>query len=210
MSRVLVGRNRVESQRWTLFQAHMGIDAFYCQPGVDGAHEKGCVEGEGGRFRRNHCVPMPKVDSIAQLNELLAAADAKDDYRRIANRASTVGSDFAREAPLLRPLPTAEFPTWLTLEPRVDRYARVTVRQCYYSVPAKLIGRRVRGPARRLHRHRVRRRQAGRGARADHRPRRAGPEPGPLPRGPATQTRCAARRNRARAGSRVGDVHAGA
>jgi transposase len=144
VSRVLVGRNRVESERWTMFQAHMGFDAFYCQPGIDGAHEKGGVEGEGGRFRRNHCVPMPKVDSLDQLNELLAAADAKDNYRRIANRASTVGADFAGEAPLLRPLPTAEFPTWLTLEPRVDRYARVTVRQCYYSVPAKLISRRVR------------------------------------------------------------------
>ena len=144
VSRVLVGRNRVESQRWLMFQAHMGFDAFYCQPGVDGAHEKGGVEGEGGRFRRNHCVPMPRVDSLDQLNELLAAADAKDDYRRIANRSSTVGTDFAAEAPLLRPLPTAEFPTWLTLEPRVDRYARVTVRQCFYSVPAKLIGRRVR------------------------------------------------------------------
>lgn len=38
VSRVLVGRNRVESERWTMFQAHMGFDAFYCQPGVDGAH----------------------------------------------------------------------------------------------------------------------------------------------------------------------------
>jgi DNA replication protein DnaC len=55
-----------------------------------------------------------------------------------------VGTDFLVEAPLLRPLPTAEFPTRLTLEPRVDRYTRVTVRQCFYSVPAKLIGRRVR------------------------------------------------------------------
>lgn len=107
-------------------------------------NEKGGVEGEGGRFRRNHCVPMPKVDSIAALNDLLADADAKDNHRRIANRARTVGADFLVEAPLLRPLPTAEFPTWLTLEPRVDRYARVTVRQCFYSVPAKLIGRRVR------------------------------------------------------------------
>ena len=31
---------------------------------------------------------------------------------------------------------------WLT--PRVDRYSRVTVRQCHYSVPAALIGRNVR------------------------------------------------------------------
>lgn len=144
VSRVLLGRNREESDRWVAFRSHYGFDAFYCQPGVDGAHEKGGVEGEGGRFRRNHCVPMPVVDSIGALNELLAAADTKDDYRRIANRATTVGCDFLVEKPLLRPLPTAEFPTWLTLEPRVDRYARITVRQCQYSVPAKLIGRRVR------------------------------------------------------------------
>jgi hypothetical protein len=32
----------------------------------------------------------------------------------------------------------------LTLTPRVDRYARVTVRQAQYSVPARLIGRQVR------------------------------------------------------------------
>lgn len=41
---------------------------------------------------------MPKVDSLVQLNDLLAAADARDNYRRIANRASTVGAHFAREA----------------------------------------------------------------------------------------------------------------
>jgi hypothetical protein len=33
------------------------------------------VEGEGGRFRRTHCVPMPVVDSIEELNALLEAAD---------------------------------------------------------------------------------------------------------------------------------------
>ena len=73
VSRVLFGRNRDESDRWMAFRSHFGFDAFYCQPGHRGRHEKGGVEGEGGRFRRNHCVPMPVVDSIAELNELLAA-----------------------------------------------------------------------------------------------------------------------------------------
>jgi hypothetical protein len=71
-------------------------------------------------------------------------SDQVDDARRIANRVRTVGQDFALEAPLLRPLPVEAFQTGLTLTPRVDRHARVTVRQCHYSVPAKLIGRRVR------------------------------------------------------------------
>ena len=144
VSRVLTGRNRLESDRWVAFRSHYGFDAFYCQPGVEGAHEKGGVEGEGGRFRRTHCVPMLAVDSIAELNDILATADAKDDHRRIGNRAQTVGHDWQLERASLRPMPDEPFPTWLTLTPRVDRHARVTVRQCLYSVPAKLIGKTVR------------------------------------------------------------------
>ena len=35
------------------FVSHYGFEAWYCQPGHEGSHEKGGVEGEGGRFRRN-------------------------------------------------------------------------------------------------------------------------------------------------------------
>lgn len=52
-------RARVENDRWVAFRSHMALDAFYCRPGLDGAHEKGGVEGEVGRFRRNRMVPVP-------------------------------------------------------------------------------------------------------------------------------------------------------
>jgi hypothetical protein len=81
---------------------------------------------------------------MADLNELLVGYDLADDHRRIGNRTMSIGQHFAIEADLLRPLPTEVFETGLTLTPRVDRYARVTVRQCHYSVPAHLIGHRVR------------------------------------------------------------------
>ena len=87
---------------------------------------------------------MPRVDSIAELNDLLDAADAADDHRRIEGRTVSGGRDFAFEAPLLRPLPAERFDTALTLTPRVDRYARIMVRQIHYSVPARLIGATVR------------------------------------------------------------------
>jgi hypothetical protein len=61
--------------------------------------------GKGGRFRRTHCVPMPEVGSIEDLNALLAAADARDVGRRIASRPMTVGHDWALERDLRRPLP---------------------------------------------------------------------------------------------------------
>lgn len=144
VSRVCFGRNRVEAERFVLLRSHYGFDAFYCQPGQDGAHEKGGVEGEVGRFRRAHLTPVPTVGSLAELNARLAAVDTAEDTRRIEARRTTVGQDFAVERALLRALPDEPFDPGLSLTPRVDRYARVTVRQCRYSVPARLIGARVR------------------------------------------------------------------
>jgi hypothetical protein len=87
---------------------------------------------------------MPTVDSIDELNELLARSDDADDRRRIGNRANSVGHDWTFERELLRGLPAEPFDTALTLTPRVDRYAQVTVRSNHYSVPARFIGHRVR------------------------------------------------------------------
>jgi transposase len=142
--RVLFGRNRAESGRWVAFRAHYGFEAFYCIPGRRGAHEKGGVEGDGGRFRRTHLVPVPEVDTLAELNAHLVAADAAEDARRIDGRTESVGAAFAGEAPLLLPLPGERFDTALSLTARVDRYAQIMVRQARYSVPARLIGSRVR------------------------------------------------------------------
>lgn len=144
VKQVLFGRSRQENERWIAFKSHYGFEAWYCQPGHEGSHEKGGVEGEGGRFRRNHCVPMPVVDSIDELNTLLAAADDADDRRRVGNRATSVGDDWLFEKTLLAPLPAEPFDTACTLTPRVDRYAQVMVRCNQYSVPARFIGHRLR------------------------------------------------------------------
>jgi hypothetical protein len=105
---------------------------------------KGGVEGEVGRFRRNRLVPVPEVDSLAQLNAMVEQWDAQDDARRIGSRPRTVGEYFATEQPLLDPLPEEPFATGRLLTPRVDRYAQITVRTTRYSVPVRLIGRQVR------------------------------------------------------------------
>jgi len=144
VTRVLLGRGRDESARWSLFRSHYGFDAFYCIPGIDGAHEKGGVEGQVGWFRRNHLSPMPVVETLAELNEKCRAWDQADNSRRISSRIRTVGQDFEAERPLLNLLPAERFDPGLSLTPRVDRSALITVRMAKYSVPARLIGRRVR------------------------------------------------------------------
>ncbi len=141
--RVALGRERFEHPRFVALRSHYGYDSFFCAPGIEGAHEKGGVEGEIGRFRRRHLTPVPHVASLAALNEALAAADARDDARRIGARAETVGAAAGRELPLLNPLPGEPFDVSLSLSCRVDAKARICVRQSYYSVPARFAGRRL-------------------------------------------------------------------
>lgn len=141
--RVLLGRERLENPRFIALRSHYGYDSFYCTPGLDGAHEKGGVEVEVGRFRRAHLSPPPRVASLAELNEQLAAADAAEDARRLTGRVETVGQAAARELPALRALPAEPFDATTPLIARVDLKARICVRQAYYSVPARLAGRKV-------------------------------------------------------------------
>jgi transposase len=143
VTRILLGRDRVETERFIALRSHYGFDSFFCQPGQAGAHEKGGVEGEVGRFRRAHLVPLPEVGCLAELNELLAARMSADDARRIARRPVTIGEAFTTEQARLHPLPTEPFDPARLLSAKVDAKARVCVLQSWYSVPARLAGRRV-------------------------------------------------------------------
>ena len=143
VTRVLAGRDRIESDRFTALRSHFGFDAFFCEPGIAGAHEKGGVEGEVGRFRRRHLVPVPRVESLPELNALLEAADRADDARHIAGRLATVGQAAEAEQPALRPLPAEPFDPTVALQAKADRKARISVRGSRYSVPAAHAGRTV-------------------------------------------------------------------
>lgn len=142
VKQVLKGRRRIETDRFVALRSHYLFESVFCTPGLAGAHEKGGVEGEVGRFRRNNLVPVPQVGSLAELNTRLEAACEQDLDRQIAGRAATVGEQHALERPMLRSLPGA----YDTAEPavvRVDAKALITVRQNRYSVPVALAGLKV-------------------------------------------------------------------
>ena len=143
VTRILKGRDRDEAERFVALRSHYGFESFFCQPGLKGAHEKGGVEGEIGRFRRRHLVPVPKGATLAQLNEHIEVADLADDARVITGRPVTIGAAFAQERTALMALPVEGFDPARLLLARVDKRARICVRQCYYSVPARYVARRL-------------------------------------------------------------------
>jgi transposase len=143
VARVLKGRRRVESDRFVALRSHYGFESSFCLSGEQGAHEKGGVEGDVGRFRRRHLVPVPEVDSMTQFNELLAQACSEDLQRTIIGHAGTVGERLDQERRLLSALPLERHDTSEQATPRVDSKALATVRCNRYSVPAALAGLRV-------------------------------------------------------------------
>jgi transposase len=143
VARVLRGRNRTETERFIALRSHCGFDSFFCIPGEEGAHEKGGIEGEVGRSRRRHFVPMPKARTLAELNRRLEAADKADLARHIGARRLTVGAMGETDRAALRPLPAEPFDPARVTPVRVDTKARVCVRRSFYSVPARFGGRRL-------------------------------------------------------------------
>lgn len=144
VARMLKGRRRVECDRFVALRSHYLFESVFCLSGKRGAHEKGGVENEVGRFRHRHLVLVPKVGSMSELNESLEEACWADLDRTIVGRGEPVGQALARERRLLGDLPRDAHRTAQEATPRVDSKAMVSVRSNRYSVPASLAGRRVR------------------------------------------------------------------
>ena len=143
VKRFLRGRRRVETDRFIALRSHYLYESQFTTPGIEGAHEKGGVEGEVGRFRRRHLVSVPDVSSLGELNTRMLAGCESDFSRRTLGRQESVGVSFARERPLLRGLPAERASTADELTPRVDSKALVTIKQNRCSVPVRLAGLRV-------------------------------------------------------------------
>lgn len=143
VKRILSGGRRVEQDRFIAFRSHYLFESSFTTPGKEGAHEKGGVEGENGRFRRRWLTPVPKVASWDELNSYLRACCLKDLNRTIEGKATSVAEDQELERSFLKPLPSERFETAELTQPTVDQKARVKVKTNRYSVPASLVGSKV-------------------------------------------------------------------
>ena len=121
--------------------AHYGFEAVFCNPAS--GNEKGLVEGLVGYSRRNTCVPVPKVDTIEDLNRMLREKCQKYLSHQIRGKEASVGTMLVREKGLLYPLPGYPFDPCKRASGRVDRFCTVRFDTNNYSVPAVYCGREV-------------------------------------------------------------------
>ena len=139
---MLKGRRRVETDRFVALRSHYLFESEFTTPGLEGAHEKGGVEGEVGRFRRKHLVPVPELARLGGAQREAARGCVQDLDRTIDGRSVTVGEALSARVGCCWPLAGRAVRRWETATPRVDAKSLVTVRQNRYSVPVRAGGRR--------------------------------------------------------------------
>ena len=126
---------------YSALSAHYGFDAVFCNPAE--GHEKGLVEGLVGWARRNICVPVPRVSSMQELNQVLLERCQRYESHKIRGKKSSVGEMFRQEQQMLRKLPPYIFETAKCMNVRVNAFSAVRFKTNAYSVPVKYVGYEV-------------------------------------------------------------------
>lgn len=110
---------------------------------INSGNEKSLVENLVGWSRRNILVPLPRVETIEELNRLLLEGCLEYRHHQIQGRSQTVGQQSETDCYALQPLPNYVFDTGKSLSARVYDDSTVQFDRNRYSVPVKLVGRQI-------------------------------------------------------------------
>lgn len=135
------GINALKQAGYTALAAHYGFEALFCNPSQ--GHEKGLVEGLVGFSRRNFLVPIPKVETLEELNQILITRCLNYHSHHVRGKEAAVGTMFQKEKEVLRALPLYPFETAKCNSVRVSAFSTVRFDSNDYSVPTPYCGKNV-------------------------------------------------------------------
>jgi transposase len=138
VEKVLKGKDRREQETFRKFHGYYNFAARFCN--VDRGNEKGGVEGLVGFARRNYMVPIPKAESLEDLNEQMLRSCLEYGAHRIDGREKSVDEFFEEERAHLLTLPSHPFSNIETAESKVNPYSTVILDKNRYSVPTYYVG----------------------------------------------------------------------
>jgi len=133
--RILRGRNRAENEAFTAFRGGLALHVEFAAPAK--GNEKGGVEGVHGYIEDNFFRPMPSYADLDELNAALVVFCDASLSREHMTHHETIGDRFAREQPMLQPLPTILPRACVTKYARVNKFSEVCFERDWYSVPTR-------------------------------------------------------------------------
>jgi len=135
------GKYAKPQDRYHALSAHYAFQMNFCNPGK--GNEKGLIENLVGWSRKNMFVPVPRVESIEELNQKLYESCLEYRKHKIKGRTLTVGQMYEIEKSVLMPLPPYTYDPSKGTTPRVNEYSLVRFDRNSYSVPVKYVGKEV-------------------------------------------------------------------
>jgi transposase len=141
VSHVGKGKDRKLTKKFKELKGYYAFESNFCTPGEEGAHEKGGVEGSIGFSRRNWMVPVPKFNSLEELNAYALAKCEEEDGRTVDGQPEPIGMVWNEEKEHLLPLPQRAFDPGVRRSGIVDRYQTIQLSNNRYSTPASFIGK---------------------------------------------------------------------
>ena len=124
------------------FAAHYGFRPDFCEP--EDPESKGTVESLVGYAKRDLVIGLGPFGDIGEANEA-APGWCEEVNGRLHSETQAVPADrLEQERELLRPLPGLRPAITAGVERKVDRLSTVRFGSARYSVPARLVGTRLR------------------------------------------------------------------
>lgn len=136
------GLHAKPQNKYRSFSAHYAFDLDFCNPAK--GNEKSLVENLVGYSRRNFLVPIPRISSIDELNQMLWKDCLKyRETHKVQSRNHSVSILYQEELRCLNAIPKFQFDTSKTVIAGVDDYSTVRYEKNNYSVPVKYLRKEV-------------------------------------------------------------------
>jgi len=130
---ILTGRQRQLNWRYAALASHYTFDPLFCMPGR--GNEKPYVENRVQCLQRRWATPVPKVQSLAELNAYLRQCCLEDRQRVATGQTEPIGARFERDRAAAIGLPEHRFDACIDQPGKVDKYQTVAFDCNRYSVP---------------------------------------------------------------------------
>jgi len=141
VAKITGSRDRKPTREFLRLQSHFLYESHFCL--VRRANEKGHVENLVGYGRRNFLVPVPKVDSLQELNDELARRCAVDLDRTLRGKPGCKRQLLQEERAAMFDLPRQTFDARKVTQAAANSLSLVRFDTNSYSVPVKYAHRKL-------------------------------------------------------------------
>jgi transposase len=141
VAQITGSRERQVTREFQRLQSHYLFTPHFCL--VRRPNEKGHVERLLDYVRANFLVPVPAVDSLAELNARLTEQCLQDQGRSVRGKPGTVATLLAEERRAFLPLPPRAFEARRVTQAAADGQSLVRFDTNSYSVPTRYAHRRL-------------------------------------------------------------------